>query len=245
MSGIELDYAAAGVPVRDDLRAAHATVLEYFRRPGSWFSGAQRIAIAEESRLARRCPLCRERKAALSPEHAEGAHATQGMLPSALVDVVHRVRSDPGRLSRRVFETALAAGVPAGEYVEAVGIVSFCAGLDSQCRALGIPEFPLPSPLPGAPTRYVPEGLKEGIAWVPLLAPEDASGPEADLYAGASFVPNIIRALSLVPDHVRLLRHWSDAHYVTLTDLSARRALDRTQIELVAARVSARNECFY
>ncbi len=245
MDGALLDYSAAGAPIRDDLRVAHRMVLEHVRRPGSWFSGAQRIAIAEESRLALRCPVCSARKAALSPEHPKGPHATQGSLPAALVEVIHRVRSDPGRLSRRVFEVATSAGVSVGEYVEAVGIVSFTAGLDTQCRALGIPEFPLPGPLAGAPSRRLPQGLKEGIAWVPLLAPEDASGTEADLYGGASFVPNIVRALSLIPDHVSVLRRWSDAHYVAVTDLGARRAIDRMQIELVAARVSARNECFY
>jgi hypothetical protein len=244
-AGKDLDYSAANAPIRDDLRAAHRMVLDYFRRPGSWFTGAQRVAIVEESRLATHCPLCRERKGALSPEHVKGAHATRGSLPPALVEVIHRVRSDPGRLSRRSFEAAISGGVSLGEYVEAVGIVAFAAGLDAQCHALGIPEFAVPEPLPGAPSRYIPHGVEEGIAFVPLLAPEQATGPEADLYAGAVFVPNIVRALSFVPDHVRALRKWSDAHYVSVTDLSDRRAIDRPQIELVAARVSARNECFY
>jgi hypothetical protein len=242
---VELDYGAARAEVREDLRAAHREMIDTLRRPGAWFSGAERHAIAEEARLAQGCPLCRERKEALSPEQARGTHATTGELPAALVEVIHRVRTDPGRLSRRVFESALAAGVSVGEYVEAIGIASFVAGLDSQCRALGIPAFPLAPPLPGAPSRRLPEGLREGIAWVPLLAPEDLREPEADLYGGSSFVPNIVRALSAVPDHVRALRRWSTAHYVALTDFDARRAIDRMQIELVAARVSALNRCFY
>jgi hypothetical protein len=114
-----------------------------------------------------------------------------------------------------------------------------------QCRALGITDFPLLEPLAGEPSHYRPEGLEEGIAWVPLLPPERASRLEADLYDGMRLVPNIVRALSSVPDHVRVLRRWSDAHYVSLTDLGARRAIDRQQIELVAARVSALNQCFY
>jgi len=245
MTDVALDYSAAGAEIRADLRTAHRLVLDYLRRPGSWFSGAERNAIVEESRLSLRCPLCRERKAALSPEHAKGQHATTGRLPAALVDGIHRVRSDPGRLSRRVFENAIAGGLSAGAYVEAVGIVAFAAGLDAQCRALGIPVFPVLEPLGGEPSGYRPEGLEEGIAWVPLLPPERASGPEADLYGDARLIPNIVRALSCVPDHVRMLRRWSDAHYVSLTDLGARRAIDRQQIELVAARVSALNQCFY
>jgi alkylhydroperoxidase family enzyme len=245
VEAVALDYSAADAEIREDLRAAHAMALDHIRRPGSWFSGVERNAIAAESRLSLDCPLCRERKGALSPEHAAGRHRSTGALPEALVDLVHRVRSDPARLSRRVFQAALDAGLSDGEYVEAVGIVALTAGLDTQCRALGIPPFPLPGALPGAPSGHRPQGLREGIAWVPVLAPEDATGPDADVYGGSDFVPNIVRALSLVPDHVRALRSWSEAHYVDLRDLDARRAIDRQQIELVAARVSALNECFY
>jgi len=47
---------------------------------------------------------------------------------------------------------------------------------------------------------------------------------------------------------VRALRRAGDTHYVPVAqipDPSVRRALDRPQMELVAARVSALNECFY
>ena len=74
MSEIALDYSAAGVEVRGDLRAAHRAVLDHLRRPGSWFSGAERIAVAAESRRASECPLCGERKVALSPEQVAGEH---------------------------------------------------------------------------------------------------------------------------------------------------------------------------
>ncbi len=245
MGAVALDYGAAGVAVREDLRAAHAMLLDTFRRAGSWFSGAQRNAVAEEARLAVRCPLCRERKAALSPDHVAGTHRTTGALSAPLVELIHRVRTDPGRLSRRFFEAVTGADLRDGAYVEAVGIVAFTAGLDFLCRALGIPPFPLQDPIPGAPSGHRPQRLTEGVAWVPMLAPEDASGPDADLYGGATFVPHIVRALSLVPEHVRALRSFSQAHYVALTDLTARRAIDRPQIELVAARVSALNQCFY
>jgi alkylhydroperoxidase family enzyme len=161
------------------------------------------------------------------------------------VDVIHRLRTDPGRLSRRWFDTVRADGLAEGEYVEAVGIVAMTAGIDAFCRALGMAPLPLPAALPGAPSGHRPEGLTSGIAWVDLLEPDNAGGEDADLYAGAGFVPNIMRALSSIPQHVRVLRQWSDANYVALSDMTARRAIDRQQIELVAARVSALNGCFY
>lgn len=242
---MELDYSNAGAAVRDDLRAAHERVLDYIARPGSCFTGAERIAIAEEGRLTETCVLCASRKEALSPEHAEGEHATTGVLPAAVVDLIHRVRSDPGRVSRRAYEAAMDQGLSAGEYVEAVGITAFTAGLDYQCRALGIPYFKLPAPVAGEPSGHLSAHTTNGIAFVPLLLPEHAAGDEADVYGESSFVPNIVRALSLVPDHVRQLRAWSNVHYVELGDMGARRAIDRAQIELVAARVSALNQCFY
>ena len=106
----------------------------------------------------------------------------------------------------------------------------------------------LPEPRAGVPTRRLPPAARPGGAWVPMIAPEDASGPDADVYGDGGFMPNIMRALSLVPDEVRMLRRLSATHYLPveqIPDPMARRALDRMQIELVAARVSAVNECFY
>ena len=57
-----------------------------------------------------------------------------------------------------------------------------------------------------------------------------------------------MRAMSLVPDAVRDLKSLSAVHYLTPEEVAnpaARRALSRPQIELLAGRVSALNECFY
>ena len=60
-----------------------------------------------------------------------------------------------------------------------------------------------------------------------------------------------MRALSLVPDEVRMLRALAPSHYVPFERVTdpgftpPGRALARPQMELIAARVSALNECFY
>ena len=244
---VELDYSAVDVPVRDDIRAAQRELWEHLRRPGTWWSGHQRVAIAAESRQAGACRLCRERKTSLSPAAVAGAHTTEGGLPAAVVDVVHRIRTDPGRLSRRWFDGVVPAELAVPEYVELVGVVTMVAGVDFFARALGLPPFPLPAAGPGEPSRYRPASATPDAAWVPMIAPGDATGAEADLYEGA-FVPNIMRALSLVPAEVRMLQRMSGAHYLPvdrIPDPNARRTLDRMQMELVAARVSALNQCFY
>ena len=107
----------------------------------------------------------------------------------------------------------------------------------------------MPAPEPGEPTQYRPDGLREGIAWVPMLVPAETGEAERDLFPGGR-TANVVRAMSLVPDAVRMLQRLSSAHYLPLELVpspgnSGGRALDRLQIELIAGRVSALNECFY
>jgi hypothetical protein len=240
-----IDYSAAGVAVREDIRAAHRDLWEHLRSPGTWFDGATRLAIAAESRQAARCALCRERREALSPAAVQGSHETLGVLSPLLVEAIHRIRTDAGRLTREWLERVIAGGSTDAEYVEVVAIVTMLAGVDFFARALGIAPFSLPAPVTGEPSRRRPAAARPGGAWVAMIAPEDA---DPDLYGEGDFIPNIVRALSLVPDEVRMLRRLSDAHYLPIAripDPTARRALDRMQMELVAARVSALNQCFY
>ena len=65
-----------------------------------------------------------------------------------------------------------------------------------------------------------------------------------------AFVPNVGRGLSLVPDAVRSARDLMLAHYMkyeqVVTDWEPRdRPISRSQMELVASRTSAKNDCFY
>jgi alkylhydroperoxidase family enzyme len=243
----ELDYSTSAVPVRDDLKEAHRFLWEHLRSPGSWWTGSERISMAKAARDAESCRLCHDRKAALSPNLVRGTHVGDSALPENVIEVIHRVRTDPGRLSRDWYEQRL-AGLTDGQYVEIVGVVTLCAGADYFARALGIAPFALPEPKGGAPSGHRPASATDGTAWVPMVEPADANGPETDLYAGIDFVPNIMKALSLVPNEARALQRSSDAHYVPVNkigDPSVRRSLDRMQMELVASRVSALNECFY
>ena len=84
-----------------------------------------------------------------------------------------------------------------------------------------------------------------------MLAPEDMTGTEECLktvYVSAD--PTFIRrALSLVPDEACGLFDLVDAQYLPgaiMPDLTTQyRAISRTQMELIAGRVSAINRCFY
>lgn len=235
-------------------------MLESLGGPGTWWSGVERLAIATEARAAVDCALCRERKSAISPYAVEGHHDAGSELAPVVIDAIHRIRTDPGRLSRRWFDDVLAAGVSDTELVELIGVVVSVVGLDTFSRALGEPTAALPDPRAGEPSRRRPVSAKPGEAWVAMIAAEDgsqaasqaategAADEVAGLYGTGMFVPNIRRALSLVPDAARTLGDFIGAHYMPvdeMLDIARGRAIDRRQMELVAARVSALNGCFY
>jgi hypothetical protein len=245
------DYSSAPYEIRPDLPEAYQKTWDWLAAPGSWWTGAERVALAAASRAARECALCDERKQALSPEAGQGEHAgASNVLPTEAIDAVHRLVSDPSRLSQGWLEKLLAGGrVSDGHYVELLGIVVSVVSIDGFHRALGLPLEPLPDPRSGDPTRYRPAAAVSGVGWVPMIPAGQAKGRDADIYP-ARVAPNVLRAMSLVPDCVRQMRSLATVQYVPLLQVpdphaDPGRAISRMQIELVAARVSAVNECFY
>lgn len=83
---------------------------------------------------------------------------------------------------------------------------------------------------------------------MPILAPEDVGPVDPDLYAGLAGA-NIHRALSLVPREVIGFFDLDTAQYLpdkALRDFGREyRDISHAQIELLAARVSALNQCVY
>src|SRR2546426_8125791 len=153
-----VEYEGAQVPVRKDLREAHRFILDHVRSPGTWWTGTERAAIAAEARGAARCALCRERRKSLSPGAVQGRHDGPHALPENVVDTVHRIRSDPARLSRSLFDGVIAGGLEVGRYVELVSVTSVMAGVGYFARALGVAAPARPTPLAGAASRYPPAG---------------------------------------------------------------------------------------
>ena len=119
-------------------------------------------------------------------------------------------------------------------YVELIGVVACLVAIDAFAIALGVELEPLPRPIEGEPSRERPDGVADDGAWVPMLTP----------FRG----PNVARALSLVPQAAMTFGGLTMEMYAK-TDFAklvwSDRPLSRPQVELVAARVSALNECFY
>jgi hypothetical protein len=241
-------YPDAAIAIRPDIPAEQSRAWRHIASPGSWYTGAERVAIARAARGARNCRLCHARADALSPNAVAGRHDHDGVLPDVVVETVHRIVMDPGRLGRMWFDGLLAAGLTEEQYVEIVGVTAHAVSLDTFARGLGLAERPLPAPIPGTPSGYRPACATPGPGWVATVAKENASGPESDLYA-EMLGANIQRALTLVPDEMRSWFALVGVQYLPqawMRDFSREyRAISHAQIEFLAARVSALNRCIY
>ncbi len=242
-------YADSPYPVRPGLQDAHRNYWQALANPGTWFSGAQRVAIAAEVRNALDCPFCSERKAALSPNAVKGEHRSGTTLDSRIVDAVHRVITDQSRITQSWIDANTAAGFSEEQYVELVGIAVTVLSIDEFHRALGLPPETLPDPVPGEPSHYRPGQAEHGTGFVAMIPAHGATGKESDLWEKER-TANVLRALTLVPNAVREWMAVGDEQYLSMQGMTLfaeipGRSLDRMQIELVAGRVSSHNECFY
>src|SRR5437763_3463872 len=196
-------YEAAPLAIRADLAAAHRRARDHLARPGAWWDGRQRVALIAETRNARQCRLCRERKEALSPAIVTGMHDSLGELPEAAVEAVHRIRTDPGRLTRSWFDNVIRSALTPEQYVEIVSVVAHTVALDTFARGVGIPPLPLPDASDGAPSCHRPSGPRQGPAWVPWTAPEHPTAPEPGIHPTARPPAALHRAMRPAPARAR------------------------------------------
>lgn len=243
---IELD--GVPLPARPTLLSALDEARQRLAAPGTWWNGAERLAIAAEVRLADTCALCQRRKAALSPYAVDGQHDTHGRLPASAVEAIHRLKTDAGRVTNAWVREITVSDLGEERYVEIVSIVAIVTGLDTFDHALGRPPQALPTPVAGQPTRHRPKGVQRNLAWVTTLAPEDVADGDPNPYP-VHGDKNIHRGLSLVPQEV--INFFDLDVELYLRDHEIRdfareyRAISHAQIELIAGRASAINRCFY
>ena len=225
------------LPVRDNVRHSHQTALGQIASPGTWFNARERVAIISETRAALNCQLCGKRKQALSPYTVAGDHDTATQLEPEIVEVIHRLATDSGRLTSAWFTDITSRDLTAEMYVEIVGLVATIIVLDSFALGLGCEPYTPTDLIDGEPSRQHNDQVFDGGAWVPML---DVSQQESD--TGLPTHPNIGRAMGLVPGANGLFFPVMSSHY-SLDEMAL--DIDRPQIELLASRVSSHNQCFY
>ena len=236
-------YADSDFPISEELDAIHAKQLDQLAEPGSWGSGAQRLAIAAEARQA-------GIDAGLLEEPADKGAAPDLTLPDVARKVVQKLAVSPKDFLEDSYQEAKASGLSDEEYTEIVGIVARITDMDVFARGIGVPLRPLPAARPGEPSRIRPQAATQELAWVPTVPNAPDGGPDADAIYGGKHYTYIVRGLSLVPDELNMHVELEETQYLPLSNImnpeySHHEGFTRTQTEIVAARVSALNECFF
>ena len=244
-----MNYENSDIPVRKDLEETHRLIWQGIASAGTWLTAAKRVEIAKETRQASNCQFCVTRKVALSPYAHPGSHTPGSALDPVEVDVVHRIVTDSSRITQKWIEGLEDQGIFDACYVEMLSVVNQVLVMDNFCVALGIPLTEIPEPAPGTPLRLRPVSAIKEDAFVPWI-PAGEKGPDSEVFK-SRLVVNMYRAMSLVPDAVRASETLMNTHYIPYekvpiyTDADHDRAINKSQMELVAARVSYLNDCFY
>lgn len=236
-------YQSATYEVREGLAEIHRAQLADLGSPGTWGTGAQRLAVASEARQA-------GVEAGVMEAPANVLPAPGVTLPEAVRTFIRILAVSPKDVDEAVCDAARRDGLTDEEYVEIVGIVSRVINFDIFARGVGVPLQPLPGARDGKPSCVRPESAVREYAIVPTVPNPPAGGRDAqDLYGG-KWQPYIMRALSLVPgelrDHLELEEvQYMPMHKVLVPDHQHHKGVTRAQAEVVAGRVSAINECFF
>ncbi len=216
-------------PSIEATRARHREIVARFAQTGSWWSAVDRNVIVEETRSAPDCQLCRARRAELSPEAVTGEHDNSGRLPPIAVEVIHAVRNDSGRLTRRWFDHVVDMGMQEEAYVE---LVASAVIIDTDSQAKDRQFLELEVPARGFPDFIRSDAVVDVGAWLPV-AERGITGSTA----------HITRSLGLVPSALKLFFDTFEPSYYMQEGKAF--SLDHDQVELVASRVSTVNQCFY
>ena len=151
-------------------------------------------------------------------------------LPQPAQEAARVIGAQPATV-RRPWVKKVAEEIGYPQYIEITGIASRLAAIDTVHDGVGAEHEPLPEPEPGEPSRNEEPLARLGAAWVPMVG-------------GAS----ITQALSLVDLESVAQENLHGPLYLSYEGMAKMdyvAGLSRAQMELVAARTSALNECFY
>jgi len=227
-------YSKSPVAIPADLSELHRTTFTALGEPGTWWTGQQRADMVREVRAARDCSHCEERAEALVPMAVAGEHVTVTSLPASVVEVVHRVTTDASRITG-AWASGQIAELDAAPYSEIVGVAAITNALDVHCKSLGLAVADAPEAVAGEPSRILPEGITDTES---AYVPQDPDHKNANVRRALTMVPQTLNAFFALTS-----RMYSGTAFGDL--IWNHRALDRPQVELLAARTSALNECFY
>ncbi|MGE0139483.1 MAG: hypothetical protein AB7R77_16830 [Ilumatobacteraceae bacterium] len=157
--------------------------------------------------------------------------ASPTVVPDSIEEVAALVSHRASTITADTIDAIETAGIDRVTYVEIVGIVSRVAAIDTFDRGIGRTPRALPDPADGTPSREIVPEARRRAGWVPTVG---AIGP-----------PTALTSVRREAAEQEALHDVLYLSYGGMADLDADRGLHRTQMELVAARVSLLNDCFF
>jgi alkylhydroperoxidase family enzyme len=210
------EFEGSPIPVRADLAQSFRGVWQRLAAPGTWWTGAERVALANVARAA----------------YQEETPLDDSVLPVPARDAAAVLAKTPAAISEEQIASWEAHGLDAHHYVELVAVVAMATAIDTFHRGMDLDLEPLPLAQPGAPSRALPATpATKTKAWVPMVGP-----------------PTIPSSLSAVPAEMTALEALHGPMYLSYVEMgnpAIQKGLSRAQMELVAGRTSAINECFF
>jgi len=181
---------------------------------GTWFTGTERVAIAEVTRDA----------------HA-GRASTTLKIDKATTDAARKIAVDAPTIRQDWVEEVTTDAIAPFAFVELTAIVSQVTTIDTYTIGIGESLRPLPTPASGEPGHEEVKGAKLTRGWYPTR--------------GVAGAPN---CFSAVAAENQALHDIHESLYLSMPEMGdpdITKTLHRSQIELLAARTSHRNDCFY
>ncbi|MDZ7685339.1 MAG: hypothetical protein U5O39_10360 [Gammaproteobacteria bacterium] len=185
------------------------------RATGTWWTGDERIAIAREWRAAQ-----------------AGESPGPSLLPDVAVEAIQTIATRANTIGSPWIESCHERGLDPLPMVELMALVARMSAIDTYDIGVRDQLAPLPEPLDGEPPPgTAPQNARINAGWLPTVG-----------RAGAPV------CMSAVPaEH----EAWEDLHSHLYLSIAEMRELDltkdlhRAQMELLAARTSHYNDCFY
>ncbi len=213
------------IAVRLDLVAAQEAAWRHVTSPGASWSGVARAAIAETAIAV--LDDTDPRPQWVSPTAAGRETPGDEILTDVVVDAVYRIARQASSPTDGWYQAQLDRGLDPVAYVAAV---------DGFFRAAGIQRTPLPAAVVGEPHGQHPHVESATLNWVPVAVPADRMAA-------------VVQGLSAAPQEWDNVARLHAAQYIPVDEMGelgwSRGTLNRSDMELVAARLSAARECSY
>ena len=230
-------YENSRYPVRADIAAVHGEWLDHVAGAGTWWDGGQRVAFVGAVWDALDDP---EPLPPWEPPSGVAGRLPEGWpLPAAAFDLAYRLARYAATTTDAWYRAMVQSlGANPAAYVELAALASTAAAVGTFGPALGIDRPALAEPRPGAPSQERIDVADATLNWVPVAGTPDA-------------LAAVVQAFSAVPAEHAMQWRLADAQYMSIPDMAHMdwqregSPLHRRQLELVAARLSLRRECFY